>query len=244
MMVNESESIRGKVAIVTGANRGIGKAIAHRFAELGAQVVAGVRSMESGREAAQEIERDTGSQIRVLRCDLGDEQSVLEFAREVERAYPAGVHVLVNNGGIMEDMKWNSLTIPIGEFRRHLEINVVGQLHLSQRIIPLMLRAGWGRIVNMSSTMGQFEGGLDGGRTGYRVSKAALNALTKTMAFDLKDTPIRVNVMHPGWVRTRMGGENAPLTPEKAVETVLLLATLPNDGPTGKFWRHKQQIAW
>ena len=92
--------------------------------------------------------------------------------------------------------------------------------------------------------MGQFLGGLDGGYTGYRVSKAALNALTKSMAFDLKDRPVRVNVMHPGWVRTRVGGDKAPETPERAAETALFLATLPPNGPTGRFWLHKREIAW
>jgi NAD(P)-dependent dehydrogenase (short-subunit alcohol dehydrogenase family) len=152
--------------------------------------------------------------------------------------------VLVNNAGILEDREQDSLSIPVDLFREHLEVNVVGALRMAQVVVPLMRRAGWGRIVNLSSTMGQFEGGLDGGYTGYRVSKAALNALTKTMAYDLRDEPIRVNVMHPGWVRTRMGGPGARESPEEAADTALFLATLPADGPTGRFWRSKRQIPW
>jgi NAD(P)-dependent dehydrogenase (short-subunit alcohol dehydrogenase family) len=240
----ETETLEGKVAIVTGANRGIGKAIARSLAEAGAEVVMAVRDLGAGEEARREIATATGGRLSVLQCDVAEGESVAEFRRAVEEAHPAGVHVLVNNAGILEDRAENSLTIAIEKFTRHLEVNVVGQLRMAQAIVPLMKRAGWGRIVNLSSTMGQFEGGLDGGYTGYRVSKAALNALTKTMAYDLKDSPIRVNVMHPGWVPTRLGGRGGRETPESAAETALFLVTLPSDGPTGKFWRSKREIAW
>lgn len=238
------EALTGRVAIVTGANRGIGKAVAGRLAQAGAEVVMAVRDRTSGEEARDELGAVISGRLVVLRCDVADDASVREFGQEVAGAYPGGVHVLVNNAGILEDREDDSTTIAIDKFRRHLEVNVTGALRISQVVIPLMLRARWGRIVNLSSTMGQFEGGLDGGYTGYRVSKAALNALTKTMAYDLKDSPIRVNVMHPGWVRTRMGGEMATESPEAAADTVLFLATLPSDGPTGRFWRDKRKIPW
>lgn len=236
--------LSGKVAVVTGANRGIGKAIARRFAEAGAEVVLAVRDVASGALARRDIAAAIDAKLEVFECDVGDDASVAEFGRMLERAHPSGVHVLVNNAGILEDREDDSLTIEISKFARHLNVNVTGALRVSQLVVPMMRRAGWGRVVNVSSTMGQFEGGLDGGYTGYRVSKAALNALTKTMAYDLRREPIRVNVMHPGWVRTRMGGPAAPETSDKAVETALFLATLPPDGPTGRFWRDKREIAW
>ncbi len=236
--------LQGKVAVVTGANRGIGKAIAQRLAEEGAAVVLAVRDPASGEEARREIGGPAAGEHHVLRCDLGDDDSVSDFGRELESVHPSGVHVLVNNAGILDDRHDDSLTIDLDKFRRHLDVNVTGALRVCRAVIPLLRKAGGGNVVNVSSTMGQFEGGLDGGYTGYRVSKAALNALTKTMAYDLKDTPIRVNVMHPGWVRSRMGGADAPEGPEDAAETALMLATLPPDGPTGRFWRSQRQIAW
>jgi NAD(P)-dependent dehydrogenase (short-subunit alcohol dehydrogenase family) len=243
-VIEMAESLRNRVAVVTGANRGIGKAVVRALAEAGAEVVLAVRDPASGQDARDEIAAATGARLEVLECDVADRASVDRFRKRLVKAHPAGVHVLVNNAGILEDREETSLTIPIEVFQRHLDVNVTGALRVSQAVVPLLLRAGWGRVVNLSSTMGQFEGGLDGGYTGYRVSKAALNALTKTMAADLRDTPVLVNSVHPGWVRTRMTTEGAPETPERAAETVLHLATLPSGGPSGRFWRRKRQIAW
>ena len=238
------DGLTGKVAVVTGANRGIGKAIARRFAAEGAAVVLAVRDLAAGERAREEIADAARRPLAVLACDVADGESVEAFRRELEETHAAGVHVLVNNAGILQDREETSLTIPIELFERHLQVNVVGALRVSRAVIPLMERAGGGRIVNLSSTMGQFHGGLEGGYTGYRVSKAALNALTKTMAHDLRGSEILVNAMHPGWVRTRMGGPDATEGPEKAVETALFLATLPDREPTGKFWRHGREIPW
>ncbi|MFN2432564.1 MAG: SDR family NAD(P)-dependent oxidoreductase [Gemmatimonadota bacterium] len=240
------ESLKDRIAIVTGANRGIGKAVAARFAREGAEVVMAVRDVTAGEQARSEIVSGDGAGLKLVvkRCDVADGGSVAELARQLDGDHPGGVHVLVNNAGILDDRDESSLEIEIENFARHLEVNVTGQLRMCQAIVPMIQRAGGGCVVNLSSTMGQFEGGLDGGSTGYRVSKAALNALTKTMAFDLKDMSVRVNSMHPGWVRTRMGGEGALEKPERAAETVLFLATLPPDGPTGKFWRGKREIPW
>ena len=237
--------LQDRIAVVTGANRGIGKAICAKLAGAGAQVVMAVRDVGAGEEARRQLLLgDATLKLAVRRCDVADDESVAAFGRQLEADHPWGVHALVNNAGILEDRRYDSLTIPIELFRRHLEVNVTGALRVSQLVVPMILRAGGGNVVNVSSTMGQFLGGLDGGYTGYRVSKAALNALTKSMAFDLKDRPVRVNVMHPGWVRTRIGGDKAPETADRAAETALFLATLPPNGPTGRFWLHKREIAW
>lgn len=240
---SRTETLAGRVAVVTGANRGIGKVLARGFAEAGAKVVMAVRDLAAGEAARRDIAAP-GLRLSLLRCDVADAESVAAFAAELEQAHPSGVHVLVNNAAILRDRELDSLTIPIELFARHLDVNVVGQLRVSQATVPMMLRAGWGRVVNMTSTMGQFHGGLDGGYTGYRVSKAALNALTKTMAYDLRATPVLVNAMHPGWLRTRMGTERAPESPERALETALFLATLPKGGPTGRLWRDRREIPW
>ena len=125
--------------------------------------------------------------------------------------------------------------------RRTFETNTLGPLMVSQALIPLM--QGSGRVVNVSSGMGQLAE-MNGGYPGYRLSKAALNALTRILADELKGTGVKVNSVCPGWVRTDMGGADAPRTPKQGAETIVWLATLPDDGPTGGFFRDKQPIPW
>ena len=125
--------------------------------------------------------------------------------------------------------------------RRTFETNTLGPLMVSQALIPLM--QGSGRVVNVSSGMGQLAE-MNGGYPGYRLSKAALNALTRILADELEDTSVKVNSVCPGWVKTDMGGPDAPRTPEQGVQTIVWLATLPDDGPTGGFFRDKQPIPW
>jgi NAD(P)-dependent dehydrogenase (short-subunit alcohol dehydrogenase family) len=115
---------------------------------------------------------------------------------------------------------------------------------MSRALMPALRAAGWGRIVNVSSAMGAFNDGLEAGYSAYRVSKAALNALTVTLANELKQQPVLVNAMCPGWVKTDLGGPSAPRTVEQGADTALYLATLPEDGPSGLFWRDRQVIAW
>lgn len=237
-------ALEDRVCVVTGANRGIGRAIAERFAEAGGRVVLAVRDPASAGTAARAVTAAGGREPDVLECDVADEAEVGRFARELERRHPAGVHVLVNNAAIMDDDEWDAATVPIEVFRRHLEVNLVGALRVSQAVIPLMRRAGWGRIVNLTSGMGRFDGGLAGRHPAYRVSKAALNALSKTMARDLERSGIKVNVLDPGWVKTRMGGENAPLDPRVPAGHALTLAALPDDGPSGTIWREGRQATW
>jgi NAD(P)-dependent dehydrogenase (short-subunit alcohol dehydrogenase family) len=157
------------------------------------------------------------------------------------------VDVLINNAGIMlENLKPGSAPVSVFKasvdtVRTSMETNVYGPLLLSQALKPLM--HGNGRIVNVSSGMGQLTD-MNGGWPGYRISKTALNALTRILADELKSTNIKVNSMCPGWVRTDMGGPNAERTVEKGAETIVWLATLPDDGPSGGFFRDKRAIPW
>ena len=244
MTAKEAASLEGRVCVVTGANRGIGRAIAERFARAGGRVVIAARDAAAGEKAASDIARAAGGRTEALECDVADDGSVTRVGRELERRHAAGVHVLVNNAAIFEDDGWDAATVPIDEFRRHLEVNVVGALRVSQAVIPLMRRAGWGRIVNLTSGMGRFDGGLAGRHPAYRVSKAALNALSKTMSRDLEGSGIKVNVLDPGWVRTRMGGADARLDPDVPAGHALTLATLPDDGPSGTIWRDGKEVTW
>jgi NAD(P)-dependent dehydrogenase (short-subunit alcohol dehydrogenase family) len=126
---------------------------------------------------------------------------------------------------------------------RTLDINTLGPLRLIQAVVPLMRRQGYGRIVNVSSMLGQLAH-MGGGYPGYRMSKAALNALTRIVAAELGSGNIKVNAMHPGWVRTDMGGPSAPRSVAEAADTIVWLATLPDDGPTGLFFQDRRPMAW
>jgi NAD(P)-dependent dehydrogenase (short-subunit alcohol dehydrogenase family) len=157
----------------------------------------------------------------------------------------------VNNAGISIDDSKNALDVSRRTIEKTLQTNVVGPLLLCQNCIALMKAGGYGRIVNMSSTLGSLSEIADPnsayagvGTPAYRLSKAALNAITTLIAKEVCDDNILVNSACPGWVRTDMGGDQAPLTPEQGADTPVWLATLPDGGPTGSFYRERTRIPW
>jgi len=232
-----------RVAVVTGANRGIGLEICRQLAKLGGmRVVLTARDAASGEAAAQEL-RAEGLEVDFHVLDVTDEQSVRTFARWLE-ADCKRCDVLVNNAGVMIDPRGSRvLDSKIETYRDTLEVNFFGPLRLVQAIVPLMKKAGYGRIVNVSSGQGQLsEMGV--GTPAYRVSKTALNALTRTLAAELQGSGVLVNAMCPGWVKTRMGGSSAPRTVAQGADTAVWLATLPDRGASGGFFRDRKPIPW
>ncbi|PTX54064.1 NAD(P)-dependent dehydrogenase (short-subunit alcohol dehydrogenase family) [Litoreibacter ponti] len=217
-----------KQALVTGGNRGIGKAIAAGLRDAGMHVIIGARDPDQGRAAAAELG------VHFKRLDLDDHTSINEA-----KAWVGQLDVLVNNAGILEDV---ALFDDGPNFARSMQVMVNGPYELIRNTLEGMRANGYGRIVNVSSEWGSFSEGLGGGG-GYAVAKAALNALTLRASQELPDT-IKINAMCPGWVRTRMGGPFATREPEQAAKTAIWLATLPQDGPTGGFFRDKQPIEW
>lgn len=215
-------------ALVTGANRGIGLAIAKGLADRGLDVLLGARDLTAAQKAANDIG------ARPLQIDLLDPHSI-ETASE--KAGP--VDVLVNNAGILGS--GNLLDDP-KDFEASMAVMVHGPYLLMHNLTPWMSQNGYGRIVNVSSGWGAFSDGI-AGPAAYGVAKAALNALTVTCARTLPNS-VKVNAMCPGWVRTRMGGTGAPRSPEQGADTAIWLATLENDGPTGGFFRDRKQIDW
>jgi NAD(P)-dependent dehydrogenase (short-subunit alcohol dehydrogenase family) len=223
---------------VTGANRGIGLATTRQLAELGYSVFLGSRDLKEGEEAAANLRRSS-LDVTAIQLDLAVAAS-MEAAIDAIYTSDRSIDVLVNNAGVIHEEPVLSLTD--GEIADSLAVYLTGPINLLRAIVPSMVERGYGRIVNISSGWGSFAEGL-GGPGFYGITKAALNALTVRLAKELPDT-IKVNAMCPGWVRTRMGGQAATKTPDEGAETAVWLATLPNDGPTGGFFRDQKQIAW
>ncbi len=215
-------------ALVTGGNRGIGRAIAEGLLAEGLEVVVGARSHEDGRETAGALGCDA------VQLDLEDKASI-----EAAVAKAGPIDILINNAGVLWDR-------PLLENPEDLAVSwrvmVEGPYELIRQLAPGMRDRGFGRIVNVSSGWGSFAEGF-GGPGAYGVAKAALNALTVNAARELPDS-VKINAMCPGWVRTRMGGASATRSPEEGADTAIWLATLPDDGPTGGFFRNRREIDW
>ena len=218
----------GRVALVTGGNRGIGRAIATGLRDAGLDVIIAARRAEDGAQVARELG------LRSVGMDLEDTDATLAVAAEI-----GPVDVLVNNAGILQN---TPLLGPGDNFARSMQVMLTAPYELIRTFVPGMQVRRYGRIVNVSSGWGSFASGL-GGDGAYAIAKAGLNALTVRTAQDLPDF-IKVNAIDPGWVKTRMGGAYAPRSTNKGAETAIWLATLGEDGPTGGFFRRKKEIDW
>jgi NAD(P)-dependent dehydrogenase (short-subunit alcohol dehydrogenase family) len=231
-----------KLALVTGANRGIGFEIARQLARGGVQVILTARDEAKGQLAVSRLRKE-GLDVNCLRLDVTDAAAIRDLPGTLARDF-GGLDILVNNAGVMIDPKGSRVLDSREQtYRATLEANFFGPLLLCQALVPLMLARGGGRVVNLSSGMGQLCD-MGPGSPAYRVSKAALNALTRTLAAELKGRNVLVNALCPGWVRTHMGGAEAPRSVEQGADTAVWLATLPDDGPSGGFFRDRQPIPW
>ncbi len=226
------------VAVISGANRGIGLEAARQLAERGYRVIIGSRDEQKGREAAEGLD----GPVEARQLDVSDPESVERFAREVEGEVDH-LDALINNAGVIGDTGRRGTDADLDEVKDVLETNVFGAWRLTQALAPLLEKSGHGRVVNISSGMGQLSD-MNGGAPAYRVSKTGLNALTRILAAELADEGIKVNSACPGWVRTDMGGSGARSSVEEGADTPVWLATLPDDGPTGGFFRGREPIPW
>jgi NAD(P)-dependent dehydrogenase (short-subunit alcohol dehydrogenase family) len=237
-----------RTALVTGGNRGMGFETCRQLAKLGYRVVMTCRDRNKGEKALQLLQ-GAGLSVHFHRLDVDSDEDIALLLQWLED-HGGRCDVLVNNAGILTDGGGLSGGDAASVFRtdratlrQHLETNTLSPLMLSLAVLPLMRRHGYGRIVNVSSGMGQLSD-MGGHFPGYRISKTALNAATRILAAEISEPNIKVNALCPGWVRTDMGGQNADRSIEQGVETTVWLATLPDDGPSGGYFRDKQAIDW
>ena len=224
-----------RTALVTGANRGIGLAIAKGLAAKGVRVLAGARTQDTADEATQKI----GGESMGVQLALDDPIEAEHLTSEIVAKY-GQVDILVNNAGILA--QGNGTDVSVEALAESMNINALAAFATIRALAPHMRRRGWGRIVNLSSGWGSFDEGLSG-PFAYSVTKATLNAITLALAPTL-GAGVKINSACPGWVRTRMGGEGANLSPEEGADTPVWLATLPDGGPTGGFFRRRTAIEW
>ena len=230
-----------RLALVTGANRGIGFEACRQLAQHGLRVLLTARDEGRGRRAAEGLRKE-GWDVHFHRLNVTDTASI-ETALAFAEGELGGVDVLVNNAGVYLDEGVPGLSIDLETVRRTMDVNSYGPLRLCQAVIPRMRRRRYGRIVNVSSGLGALAS-MGGGTLAYRLSKVSLNALTVILADEVRGSGILINAMCPGWVRTEMGGRNAPRSVEQGAETVVFLATLPDGGPSGVFFRDRNPIPW
>jgi NAD(P)-dependent dehydrogenase (short-subunit alcohol dehydrogenase family) len=228
----------GRVALVSGGNRGIGLEVCRQLSEQGVTVVIGSRDEERGRAAAEGLEGN----VVPHQLDVSDAESVDRMAAFLEDRF-GRLDVLVNNAAISNDDGQSGVDADLGRVKEALEANLFGAWRLCEAAIPLMQRNGYGRIVNVSTGLAALED-MGGGSPGYRVSKTALNVLTRILASELRGSGILVNAVNPGWVQTEMGGSGATRSVEEGAEALVWAATLPNSGPTGGFFRDRSPVAW
>ncbi|MDP8889353.1 MAG: SDR family oxidoreductase [Thermoproteota archaeon] len=238
--------MKQQVALVTGSNRGIGFEIAKQLAIKDIEVILTSRNSANGDAAVRRLARNGIKKVVSMELNISNQVSVDSLLDKVEKTF-GRLDILVNNAAILIDREdVTGSNADLEAVKTTLETNLIGAWRMCKAFIPLMKKYGYGRIVNISSGAGEFEYMATSGGywPAYSVSKASLNALTVMLASELKGTNILVNAVCPGWVRTDMGGSNAPRSVEEGAATPVWLATLSDGSSTGHNFFDKKQISW
>jgi NAD(P)-dependent dehydrogenase (short-subunit alcohol dehydrogenase family) len=231
-----------RVALVTGANRGLGLETSRQLLSKGLTVVLAGRDDAALERAHRTLTKDEQRRAMTVRMDVTDIESINTAHRTlIERV--GSVDVLINNAAVLVGDNDDVLSIPPDAYRDSFETNVFGVIEVCRVFAPDMARAQYGRIVNVSSGAGQLAT-MSAYAPAYSMSKAALNAFTRILAHTYRASGVLVNAVDPGWVRTDMGGPSAPRSPREGADTIVWLATLPDGGPTGGFFRDRRAIEW
>ncbi len=240
-----------KVALITGANKGIGLETARQLGRQGVTVLLGARDTAKGEAAAVELRGD-GLETRAVKLDMDSAGDFAAVAAMIEKEF-GRLDILVNNAGIFMDSRAaNETSTTTAEvLRKTFDTNFFSVVGLTQAMLPLLQKSAAGRVVNLSSILGSNTLHATPGSPvynaktfAYDASKAALNSFTIHLAHELRDTKIKVNSAHPGWVKTEMGGEGAMLEIEDGAKTSVELAMLPEDGPTGGYFHMGEALPW
>lgn len=240
---------KNKIALVTGANKGIGLEIARQLAQAGALVLMGARDLERGRAAAATLVED-GLDVRAIAIDVNDDTTIATAAQAIAAEF-GRLDILVNNAGIVDAADGPPSVASTSAARRLMETNFLGSLAVTQAMLPLLRKSPAGRIVNLSTTLGSLAINGDPSSPyyearliGYNASKAALNMLTVQLAAELKDTAIVVNSVAPGYVRTELTGHNGFMSAEEGVRLPVEYALLGDNAVSGRFVEPAGNVPW
>jgi NAD(P)-dependent dehydrogenase (short-subunit alcohol dehydrogenase family) len=236
-----------KIALITGANKGLGFEISRQLARLGIKVVMGVRDAIRGEVAVNQLLSD-GLDVEFKCLDVTDAESIEAIRSYIEKTY-GKLDILINNAGVCLDSGQKSSEVSLEVIRRTLETNFIGAVAMTQALLPLIHKSEAGRIVNMSSGRGSLTQHSDPNchyakTLAYNSSKTALNSFTVMLAAELKDTAIKVNSADPDWCRTDMGTEAATHSAKEGADTPVWLATLSAEGSTGGFFNSRNPVPW
>jgi len=241
-----------KLGLITGANRGIGFETAKGLAALGITVILGTRDIIKGQAAAQQLQ-DLGFKAEAIEYDANQSQSADSVYEYIDEHY-GKLDILVNNAGMLQEQlmgKNNSTSVSTDVLQQTFQTNLFAVIALTQKLLPLIKKAPAGRIVNLSSILASLtlhsmqKSPIDPAKAfAYNASKTALNAYTIHLARELRDTNVKVNAAHPGWVKTSVGGANAPMEVEDSAKTSIQLATLNDDGASGGFFHDGEALPW
>jgi NAD(P)-dependent dehydrogenase (short-subunit alcohol dehydrogenase family) len=239
-----------KIAVVTGANKGIGLETARQLGQKGITVLLGARNDAKAGQAAEKLQKE-GIDAHGVVIDVNDAASIQNAAAQIGRDY-GRLDILVNNAGVMlDDTKKKPSEQSLEMWRKTFDTNLFGLIATTQAMLPLLRKSEAGRIVNLSSILGSIQLHATPGSpiydfktAAYNVSKSAVNAFTVQLAYELKDTSMKVNAAHPGWVKTELGGEGAQMEIPDGAKTSVALATLGADGPNGGYVHMGETLPW
>ncbi len=240
-----------KIALITGANKGIGLETARQLGQKGITVLVGARDVSKGKQATEQLTKE-GIEAHFVEIDVSDPASIEKAAAQVEKEF-GRLDILVNNAGVMKDDTDKRVSEQsLATWRETFDTNVLGLIATTNAFLPLLRKSDAGRIVNLSSILGSIEFHATPGSPvydnkdapAYNVSKSAVNAYTVQLAHELKGSTLKVNAAHPGWVKTEMGGEGATLELVDGAKTSVALATIGEDGPNGVFVHMGEALPW
>lgn len=229
------------IVLVSGGNKGIGLELSKQLAEKNYQVILGSRDRVKGQNAVSSLQKQ-GIDIRFVELDVDSPESIQNAVKDIQDTY-GRLDVLINNAGIYLDEGLMLSEEDPSILEKTMRTNLLGPYQLIRSFLPLMKKNNYGRIINISSGYGQLHEMDEPGTGSYKLSKLALNGLTRILASEVSGN-IKINAVCPGWVRTDMGGPHAPRSAEEAARSILWLAELEEDGPNGGFFRNGKKISW